>query len=64
MAGKEYDKIPLMQDLSIGNNQIFFVFAGEGIDSRLKKYNFQGEMVKEYLPPAGYSFYRLGEVSQ
>ncbi|NLI59358.1 MAG: hypothetical protein GX387_12750 [Clostridium sp.] len=56
-------KIPSMQDLSLSNNQSFFVLVGEGNDSRLREYNFQGEMVKEYLPPTGYSFYRIVEIN-
>lgn len=56
-------KVPLIQDLSISNNGRFFVLVGEGVDSRIKEYNFQGEIIKEFLPPRGYSIYRLSGIS-
>lgn len=55
-------KLPLMQDLALYNNQRFLVLVGEGNKSRLREYNFQGDLLKEHLPPAGYSLYRFGEI--
>ncbi|HOJ78581.1 MAG TPA: hypothetical protein PLZ08_10885 [Bacillota bacterium] len=60
--GPKIIKIPSIQDLAIYNNQRFLVLVGEGDDSRLREYNFQGDLLKEYLSPAGYTFYRLGEI--
>jgi hypothetical protein len=59
---KKVIKIPLIHDLSISNNQRFFVLAGKDVDSKLIEYTFQGEIVNEYFPPRGYLFYRLGQV--